>query len=71
MKPGDLAKVKDSCSCVDERYMQQIYGRECLVLSFPRLVHNPFSEPTRCLILIFGKQYLVWTRDLEKINEAR
>ena len=67
LKPGDLVKVKDSCA-YGGVYMQQIAGREALILS--HLEQHPEMICLRCHVLINGKKYLVWTRDLEKINEA-
>ena len=64
MKPGDLVKVKDSCA-YGGVYMQQIAGREALVLSHQE--KNPEMISLRCFVLVCGKIYLVWSRDLEVI----
>ena len=68
MKPGDLAKVKDSCA-YGGVYMQQIAGREALILSHQE--QHPGLVRLRYHILVGGKIYLVWGRDLEKIYESR
>ena len=66
MNPGDLVKIKDSCAYRGAgAYMQQIAGREGLVLSFQDFA---FNKPIRCFVLICGKKYFVWTRDMEKIQ---
>jgi len=61
MKPGDLVKVKDSC-VYGGICMQGIAGREALILSYRE------QSPLRCFILVGGKKYLVWRRDLENIS---
>jgi hypothetical protein len=63
MQPGDLVKVKDSCA-YGGVYMQQIAGREALILSCRE------QSPLSCFVLVGGKKYLVWTRDLEGLHEA-
>ena len=65
MKPGDLVKVKDACA-YGGFLMQRIAGREALVLSYQE--HNPGDIPVRCFVLIGGKKYLVWIRDLEVVG---
>ena len=64
MNPGDLVKIKDSCA-YGGAFMQQIAGREGLVLSFQDIA---FNKSIRCFVLICGKKYFVWTRDMEKIQ---
>mgnify|MGYP003128636201 FL=1 len=63
MQPGDLVKVKDSCA-YGGVYMQQIAGREALILSYRE------QSPLSCFVLVGGKKYLVWTRDLEEFHET-
>ena len=41
--------------------MQQIAGREALILSYRE------QSPLSCFVLVCSKIYLVWTRDLEVI----
>jgi len=60
MKKGNLVKVKDSCA-YGGAYMQQIAGREALILSYRE------QSPLSCFVLVCSKIYLVWTRDLEVI----
>ena len=67
MKPGDLVKVKDVCA-YGGVLMQRIAGREALILSHQE--HKPGMIPLRCFVLISGKRYLVWVRDLEELDEA-
>jgi hypothetical protein len=64
MKKGDLVKVKDACA-FGGVYMQGIAGREALILSYRE------QSPLSCFILVGGKKYLVWARDLEGLDEAR
>ena len=61
MKPGDLVKVKDSCA-YGGVYMQGIAGREALILLYRE------QSPLSCFVLVSGKKYLVWSRDLENIS---
>ena len=68
MQPGNLVKVKDICA-FGGVYMQRIAGREALILSHQE--KNPEMIPLRCFVLIGGKKYLVWARDLEEIDETR
>ena len=67
MQPGDLVKVKDVCA-YGGVLMQRIAGREALILSHQE--HNPGMVPLRCFVLVCGKKYLVWNRDLEELDEA-
>ena len=64
MNPGDLVKIKDSCAHGGV-YMQEIAGREGLILTFQDFASN---KPIRCFVLICGEKYFVWTRDMEKIQ---
>jgi len=66
MQPGDLVKVKDSCA-YGGVYMQQIAGREALILSYQER-HSEIDR-MRYHILVGGKKYLAWGRDLKLINK--
>jgi len=68
MQKGDLVKVKDVCA-YGGVYMQRIAGREALILSYQER-HSEIDR-MRYHMLIGGKIYLVWGRDLEEINEER
>ena len=65
MKPGDLVKVKDDCA-YGGVYMQQIAGREALILSHKQ--QHPDMVRLQCFVLVGGKKCLVWARDLESIS---
>ena len=67
MQPGDLVKVKDVCA-YGGVLMQRIAGREALVLSHQE--KNPEMIPLRCFVLVGGKKYLLWNRDLEEFHES-
>ena len=67
MQPGDLVKVKDSCA-YGGVYMQRIAGREALILSYQER-HSEIDR-MRYHILIGGKKYLAWGRDLKLIIEV-
>ena len=67
MQKGDLVKVKDACA-YGGVYMQQIAGREALILSYQE--RHSEMIPLRCFILVSGNICLVWTRDLEETIEA-
>ena len=67
MQPGDLVKVKDVCA-YGGVLMQRIAGREALILSHQE--KNTEMIPLRCFVLVGGKKYLVWSRDLEEFHEA-
>jgi len=64
VKQGDLVKVKDVCA-YGGVYMQRIAGREALILSYQER-HSEIDR-MRYHMLIGGKIYLVWGRDLEEI----
>ena len=66
MNVGDLVKVKDSCA-YGGVYMQQIAGREALILSHQE--HHPEMVRMRYHILVGGKIYLVWGCDLKLIDK--
>ena len=67
MQPGDLVKVKDSCA-YGGVYMQRIAGREALILSYQER-HSEIDR-MRYHILVGGKKYLAWGRDLKLIIEV-